>query len=170
MEVKRVKCPQCGVILEVKNSKNEAVKSFSCPGCHASLSVTFQKQEVDDSITRLPTRQVEHASLPMLISNGQAFQLSLGRNIIGRKATTSVADIQIPTEDRLISRHHALIMVEEDPAGGYRVRLTNYKNKNLTRVNGVDVVDDDEIFLEEGATLLMGATVLTFTSKPFQHV
>ena len=69
MEVKRVKCPQCGVILEVKNSKNEAVKNFSCPGCHASLSVTFHKEEIDDSITRLPDRKVEHASLPMLISN-----------------------------------------------------------------------------------------------------
>lgn len=170
MEVKRVKCPQCGVILEVKNSKNEAVKNFSCPGCHASLSVTFHKEEIDDSITRLPDRKVEHASLPMLISNGQAFQLSPGRNIVGRKACTSVADIQIQTDDRLISRHHALIMIDEEPSGGYRARLTNYKNKNLTRVNGVDVVDDDEVILEDGATLLMGATVLTFTSKPFQHV
>ena len=34
----------------------------------------------------------------------------------------------------------------------------------------LDVVDDDEVILEDGATLLMGATVLTFTSKPFQHV
>ena len=106
----------------------------------------------------------------MLISNGQAFQLSPGRNIVGRKASTSVADIQIQTDDRLISRHHALIMIDEVPSGGYRARLTNYKNKNLTRVNGVDVVDDDEVILEDGATLLMGATVLTFTSKPFQHV
>ena len=33
MEVKRVKCSNCGIILEVKNSKNEAVKLITCPQC-----------------------------------------------------------------------------------------------------------------------------------------
>jgi len=170
MEIKRVKCPQCGVILEVKNSKNEVVKNFTCPGCHANLSVRFQQTELDDSTTRLLNDTLKSASLPILISNGQFFQLDLGRNIIGRKADSSVADIQIKTDDLLISRHHALITVEQDPSGGYRAKLTNYKNKNLTRVNGLEIVDDDEVILEEGATLLMGATVLTITFKPLQHV
>lgn len=168
MEVKRVKCPKCGVILEVKNSKNEVVKNFTCPGCNASLSVSFQRQELDDNATRLQCNKLNSAFLPTLISNGQYFQLNIGRNIIGRKADSSVADIQIKTDDRLISRHHALITVEQAPSGGYLAKLTNYKNKNLTRVNGLDLVDDDEVILEEGATLLMGATILTITFNPLQ--
>ena len=41
METLRIKCPSCGVILEVKNSKQETVKKISCPNCHKRLAVTF---------------------------------------------------------------------------------------------------------------------------------
>lgn len=170
MEIKKVQCPVCGVILQVKNSQNEAVKDFFCPGCNASLSVRFQGVEVAKSHTRIPDDKKKATSLPFLISNGQVFELSLGRNIVGRKADSSVADIQIKTDDRLISRHHALITVEQDPSGRYIAMLSNYKNKNLTRVNGLDIIGNDEVILEEGATLLMGATVITFTFKPLQNV
>lgn len=168
MEIKKVKCPQCGQILQVKNSKDEDVKSFFCPSCNASLSVRFHEKE-DKSRTRIPNELKKSISLPFLISTGQIFQLSIGRNIVGRKADSSVADIQIKTDDRLISRHHALITVGQDPSGRYCAKLTNYKNKNLTRVNGLDIVGQDEVILEEGSTILMGATVITFTFKPLHN-
>ena len=41
MESLRIKCPSCGIILEVKNSKNEAVKRIVCPHCKKNLAVTF---------------------------------------------------------------------------------------------------------------------------------
>ena len=41
MEMLRIKCPSCGVILEVKNSKQETVKKICCPNCHKRLAVTF---------------------------------------------------------------------------------------------------------------------------------
>lgn len=41
METLRIKCPSCGIILEVKNSKNEAVKRIVCPHCKKQLAVTF---------------------------------------------------------------------------------------------------------------------------------
>lgn len=41
METLRIKCPSCGIILEVKNSKNEAVKRITCPHCKKNLAVTF---------------------------------------------------------------------------------------------------------------------------------
>lgn len=41
METLRIKCPSCGIILEVKNSKNEAVKRITCPHCKKQLAVTF---------------------------------------------------------------------------------------------------------------------------------
>lgn len=41
MESLRIKCPSCGIILEVRNSKNEAVKRIVCPHCKKQLAVTF---------------------------------------------------------------------------------------------------------------------------------
>lgn len=41
METLRIKCPSCGIVLEVKNSKNEKVKKITCPNCQKQLAVTF---------------------------------------------------------------------------------------------------------------------------------
>lgn len=45
MQTKRIKCPQCGVVLDVKNSKNEEVKQITCPQCKAVLQVKFPPQQ-----------------------------------------------------------------------------------------------------------------------------
>lgn len=44
METKRIKCPNCKVVLDVTNSKNEDVKQITCPKCKALLQVKFHKQ------------------------------------------------------------------------------------------------------------------------------
>lgn len=44
MEELRIKCPSCGIGLEVKNSKNEAVKRIVCPNCQKQLAVTFREE------------------------------------------------------------------------------------------------------------------------------
>lgn len=41
METLRIKCPSCGIVLEVRNSKNEKVKNIACPNCHKQLAITF---------------------------------------------------------------------------------------------------------------------------------
>lgn len=44
MEELRIKCPSCGIILDVRNSKNEAVKRITCPNCKKHLAVTFHEE------------------------------------------------------------------------------------------------------------------------------
>lgn len=44
MEELRIKCPSCGIVLEVRNSKNEAVKQITCPNCKKHLAVTFREE------------------------------------------------------------------------------------------------------------------------------
>ena len=44
MEELRIKCPSCGIVLEVRNSKNEAVKRITCPNCKKQLAVTFREK------------------------------------------------------------------------------------------------------------------------------
>lgn len=46
METLRIKCPSCGIVLEVRNSKNEKVKKITCPNCHKQLAVTFGEMAV----------------------------------------------------------------------------------------------------------------------------
>ena len=41
METLRIKCPSCGIVLEVRNSKNEQVKKITCPNCQKQLAITF---------------------------------------------------------------------------------------------------------------------------------
>ena len=41
METLRIKCPSCGIVLEVRNSKNEKVTKITCPNCQKQLAITF---------------------------------------------------------------------------------------------------------------------------------
>lgn len=43
MEELHIKCPSCGIVLAVRNSKNEAVKRIACPNCKKQLAVTFRE-------------------------------------------------------------------------------------------------------------------------------
>ena len=45
MQIKRIKCPNCNVVLDVKNSKNEEVRQITCPKCKTPLKVKFEVQQ-----------------------------------------------------------------------------------------------------------------------------
>lgn len=58
METKIIKCPKCNIGLEVKNTRDEAVKSIKCPNCKTPLKVIFRQpqaqQPADPGATILP--------------------------------------------------------------------------------------------------------------------
>ena len=45
MQTKRIICPKCKAVLDVKNSQNETVKQITCPSCKTILQVKFQLQQ-----------------------------------------------------------------------------------------------------------------------------
>ena len=47
----RIKCPSCGLFLDVTNSRHEAVKAITCPGCKKRLTVDFQEKPAPKPIT-----------------------------------------------------------------------------------------------------------------------
>ena len=194
MQTKRIKCPKCGVVLEVKNSKNEEVKQITCPKCKTPLKVTFQKpleaktflvtpkRPTTDSgetqlagaggetilgsglsgATQLYTPTQKTTASAKLTFEGNDYPLEEGRNIVGRKGTTSKATIQIATEDRYMSRQHCSITVSTLPDGTKKAVLSNYQNKNLTSVDGQEIETGDEIRLTNGDRITMGHTTVTF--------
>ena len=188
MQTKRIKCPKCGVVLDVKNSKNEEVKQIICPSCKTVLQVKFQPQQepieaktfyappkqpvADNGATQLaggsfgatqlvmsPQKEASRASLQY---GGISYPLEEGQNIVGRKATTSTANVQIETADRYMSRQHCSITVTTLPDGTKKAVLSNYQNKNQTNIDGQSIESGDAIRLTDGNSITMGHTTITF--------
>ena len=92
---------------------------------------------------------------------GRTYQLRLGINTIGRKAASSPASVQIATDDRTMSRSHAVIEVSH--AGGKTIHiLRNGANKNPSFLNGSLIGQQDQLILNNGDRIKMGNTEMTF--------
>ena len=189
MQIKKIQCPKCGVVLEVKNSKNEEIKYFNCPQCKTPLEVKFPhpmeartflanppKTSSNDGETQLgdsasgktqlvmpskESKEKKKAKTAKLLFGGFSYLLDEGRNIVGRKGNTSKATVQIETADRYMSRQHCSITVTTFPDGDIKVVLSNYQNKNLTTVDGLPIETGDEIRLTDGNAITMGHTCVT---------
>ncbi len=188
IEIKQVKCSSCGVTLQVKNSRNEEIKLITCPKCKTQLKVRFAPRnlaDIPEAHTVIgstgPKTQLGgehspgmtviaghsgHQIAPTLMCNGMQYSLELGRNVVGRKASTSQATVQIVTSDMYMSRQHAVINVVKLPTGGVKALLSNYQNKNTTSVNATAINDGEEIVLVDGNTITMGNTTLLYKEQP----
>ena len=187
MQTKRILCPKCGVVLDVKNSKNEEVKQITCPKCGCDLQVKFDPQQEpieaptyyapknaanDNGATQLAgsaygaTQLV--SSVPKkkqsarLMYDGVSYELEEGKNIVGRKGYTSKATVQIATDDHYMSRQHCAINVTTLPDGTIKAVLSNYQNKNSTLVEGQEIETGDAIRLSDGNQIIMGHTTVIF--------
>lgn len=137
MESLQIKCPACGIILEVTNSKNESVKRIVCPNCKKTLAITF----CDNPKTEHNT---EKAMLPALYYGQMRITLQEGQN-------------QIPLPDA----DHFTIRVVRLKDGNCKC-LVSTKFDNTLRLNDEYLLIDDEIALSDGDLLRFGQTVLSF--------
>ena len=172
MQTKTVKCPSCGVVLEVKNSKNEEVKIINCPQCGTALRVRFPQHanEPLDAETHIAGKgwggetmiaNVKNTSgKAFIICENQRYELSEGSQIVGRKASTSTADVQLDVADRYMSRLNAVVAVR-NTNGQLLVSIANYKNQNPIKVGAVQLLPDDELVLNDGDVFTMGKTTMT---------
>ena len=105
---------------------------------------------------------VSSPAVGVLMDNmGRTYQLRLGINTIGRKAASSPASVQIATDDRTMSRSHAVIEVSH--AGGKTIHiLRNGANKNPSFLNGSLIGQQDQLILNNGDRIKMGNTEMTF--------
>lgn len=169
-----IKCPSCGVILKVTNSKNEPVKRFACPKCYKPIMVPFYKLNPEDGETQMDGKK--GAQSTQLVSNemqqschltceGKEYDLPVGTYSIGRQAVTSTADIQIDTDDLYMSREHAMLNVRRLADGGIKVDVSNLKNKNTTKVNDYMLEPGDAIVVHDGDVIKMGNTTVTVHIK-----
>ena len=169
-----IKCPGCEVVLRVTNSKDEPEKRFACPKCGKRIVVPFYKLKPEDGETQLDGKEGSQSTQMCgddilqscyLLHEGKQYDLAIGSNTVGRLASTSIADVQIDTDDLFMSREHAVINVRRLPNGSLKIDISNFKNKNTTKVNGLLLEHDDDIVLHDDDTIEMGSTSLSFHTK-----
>ena len=120
-------------------------------------------------------RQEEHTEYPdeNLFTLGQltvmdsdlpAFRLKVGKNVVGRKASASSADIQLSVgESKRLSREHLTIEVKKVPGKGFVHIASLYKLKsNATYLNDNILVYGDAVILQHGDVLKLPDISLQF--------
>lgn len=185
----KIKCPTCGKILRLADAPNISQATFTCPvcrekhtvgkcsriaespmgnsgeetrigGCSSTIGEETRITSGGDE-TRIGSAPQQQAAGHLADNNGRCYRLSLGINTIGRKASTSTATVQIYTDDRYMSRSHAVIEVRQ--MGGQVVHLLkNGANKNPSYLNGSLIGANDQLILNDGNRLIFGKTELIF--------
>ena len=142
MESLKIKCPVCGIILEVTNSKNEAVKRITCPYCKKTLAITFHEEEK-------PEQKADMVALPALFYGQMRIALQEGQN-----------QLPLPDADSIIIR---VVRLKD----GNCKCLVSTKHDNTVRLNNDYLLIDDEVALSDGDIIRFGNTVLSF-NKPVE--
>lgn len=163
---KIIKCSGCGQALKIPNSRREIVKTVNCPKCHCPLVVNF----IDESAPNNKPDETEdpddggtvYKTDPYVEFNGIKYYLKKDENVIGRRASTSMADIQIDSNDMYMGRHHAVITKKRDRYGNTVYSLKCKDAKNGLSVNNIPVGATEEVNLLNGANIRMGRTVIVF--------
>ena len=185
-DIIQIQCPDDGAVLAITNQPGLENKRVTCPVCKKSRPFTQYKKinskgSKDD--TALPESNgekttpgyggcdqhnftMENRSLGRLavISTGEHYPLRSGRQVIGRKASSSQADIQIDTGDgRHMSRSHMVIEVSYVKGKGFVHCAKLFKDQcNDTFVNSVKLEAGDSIVLHHGDVLRLPDAELKF--------
>lgn len=183
-EIIQIKCPFDGALLSVKNQPGIETKNVTCPICKHTYPFSQFKRVVSNAAQNEPPTEYPDPETPTEIKTGNTvygdinltigtltlpgtditYQLKPGRNVIGRKATKSAADFQIPTGDkRSMSREHIVIEVKKVPGKGFVHCLSLYKEAvNETFVGSEPLVFGDCIVLGDGDIINLPDASLKF--------
>lgn len=169
--IKEHTCPKCKSQIKVKLEplKEPVILSFinASIGCGATqlgggLSGATVLGGIQSGETQLVVPSEKAVITPRLSFDGNDYSLQEGQNIVGRKASSSQATVQIETTDRYMSRQHISITISTLPDGSKKAVLSNYQNKNQTVINGKEITNTDVIRLIDGDKITMGHTTVEF--------
>lgn len=149
------------------------------PSCGAKLRVRFDTGE-----TVLAAKKGAATVPGYLTWGGQAYELKEGRNTVGRSSSKHEADIEIPTDDRSVSRMHCLLeairlsdcksdRTSTDRTGRVKVIISDLRSADKiaqkpTLVYDEPLAQEDQLVLEDGDTIEIGGQVLRFHQKTLE--
>lgn len=101
-----------------------------------------------------------------LLSGGSSFQLKMGENVIGRRASSSVATIQVDDPSNRMSRSHFVInVVRQEGKGNFHLISLTPGQKNKSYVNDTELPAGDEYILHHGDRIRVGEAILLFQEQ-----
>ena len=136
LEQLRIQCPSCGIVLDVRNSKHEAIKRITCPNCHKQLAVDFQEEEKPE----IPLKPLE-----ALYYGEMRIDLQEGTN-----------QIPLPACDALE------IKVVRLKDGNSKCLVHALNDEPAVLVNDEALGKEDEVALSIGDEIKIGETILTY--------
>lgn len=160
----KIGCPQCGSVLLVNPVPGIETKTVTCPICKTKNTFTAYRKIIDQEDPTLINSGTNYTIGTLQDpATGRTYQLRPGRNVIGRQAPTSKADIQLPCQTKRMSREHIVIDVKKIPGTGYRHCAALYKEHvNQTAVNRATLEYGDSIVLNTHDTIHLPDYDLTF--------
>lgn len=132
-----IKCPNCGDKLQVQPAAGLEEKTATCPKCKGKFPI---KEFLPQLSFRVDDRN---------------YQLHFGRQWVGRQKEGSDVEVQIPDEQRYMSKQHAIVELYCTAAG---IECTFEEHgKNPSKKDGIELVKDDIIYLRTNDCLRLGS-------------
>ena len=139
LESLRIKCPSCGIALEIRNSKNEAVKRINCQKCKKLLAINFE-EEVGSQKSASP--------LGLLYYGMMCLKLQEGVNPLPLEGSEHIEVRGVRLTD-----------------GSSKCIVKALTAEKQVKVNGQPLMKDDEVVLSVGDEVQLGDAVLSFGVK-----
>lgn len=130
----RIQCPSCGIILDVRNSKHEALKQIVCPNCKKQLAVNFE-EELEPLAPPQPIEPLYYGEMCIDLKEG-------------------VNKIALPESDK------AEIKVARLKDGSTKCLIRPLSDDIPVKVNGQQLQEDEQVALSKGDYLEIGNTRL----------
>ncbi|MBQ9363952.1 MAG: hypothetical protein IJT97_11150 [Bacteroidaceae bacterium] len=139
IEELQIKCPSCGIFLEVRNSRHEAVKRIVCPNCKKQLAVDFREDEKPKPVPR-PLGTLYYGNMPIALQEG-------------------VNHVSLPGFDNVE------IKVVRLADGNSKCMVRPLGESIAVKVNDQTLQEEDQVVLTVGDRLQVGNSVLVY-DKP----
>jgi pSer/pThr/pTyr-binding forkhead associated (FHA) protein len=170
-----IKCPKCTsrIALPVNEEDVGSKKQGICPNCRHKFLVaipTSLKSKFESDPTNIGNQEEEPILLLETVGNSntapQTFELSSDYYTIGRKNNSGPAarpDVEVVTTDMMMSRKHAAVRKK----GRVGFTLADLGSKNGVVLNGNKLEPDEEVYLSDGDTFILGETTfrVSFAEK-----
>lgn len=130
----RIQCPSCGIILDVRNSKHEALKQIVCPNCKKQLAVNFE-EELKPLAPLQPIEPLYYGEMRIDLQEG-------------------VNKIAFPDSDKVE------IKVVRLKDGKSKCLVRPLSDAIPVKVNGQQLQEDEQVVLSKGDYLEIGKTGL----------
>ncbi len=174
MEIIQIKCPNCGAKLRAKMVEGIEKKSPICPVCkekspfndYIKVSPNANEGATDYGAITKSSNANEIGQLRVVGDpENKVYKLKEGKNIVGRKATTTNATLQLemPAGGNRVSREHFIINVNPISPHTYRHSISLYKQQvNETFVGDIELEYGICLVLKHGDLIRIPGMTLRF--------